>query len=551
MNKQILRLLAAGTVIVVIALVMSSMGGTTTIAQQAPTLPPTETAVALSTPTALPPMPAIDVPTVNWADVSVYKQAMRAGFESDVDKFVNANRYLINATLTFEPDAIIRGGMRVRYTNQSQDTLKLVVFRLYPNGPTLGGRSNVTSVTVNGETVDPSFSDLRSVMGVPLPTALEPGQSAEFVIQFYTIMTKGLFTAYGRFGYVNDVVSSTSWYPTLSVYEPARGWWTSMPSPSGDPGYSETGLYDVRLTLPSDMTIAMSGSIIDQQDNGNGTTTYRDVTGPMRDFAFQASTRYAISPTEVDGTTINVVHYKDKEADKTDGTKDALVFSANSVRVYNKIFGDYPFKELDVVQNPTPSGVEFPGLVQIAQKSWLAGNPYLEVVIAHEIGHQWFYSLVGNNQVDRPWLDESLTSYTEVVYMREVYPNGTEGKDHADFFKNQYNGYTGSGQANLPLDLPVRSYPNAAYGAIIYRKGPVFYLELERLLGQDVTYRALHTYFERFKYQITVSSDVLNVFEEVSGKDLKSVFAEWVGADYASDPLPSTRLGYFTTAQAK
>lgn len=516
------------------------------VAQQAPTLQPTETAVPLATMTAVP-ATVIDVPTVNWDDVSIHKQAMKAGFEQDVDKFVNSNRYLIVATLRFEPDAVIRGGLRVRYTNLSKDTLSLVVFRLYPNGPALGGRMSVTEVMVNGGKVDPSFSELRSVMGVPLATPLKPGDAVEVVVQFSTVMTKGLFTSYGRYGYVNDVVSATAWYPTLSVYEPSRGWWDSVPPPGGDPGYSETGLYDVRLTTPADVVAAMSGTIVEQKDNGDGTITYRDVTGPMRDHAFQASTRYMITPVAEGGTTINVVHYKDRATDPTDGTQLVAKYSIDSFKAFNAVFGEYPYKEFDIVQNPTPSGVEFPGLVQIAQKAWQKGQPFLEVVVAHEIGHQWFYGLVGNNQVEHPWLDESLTSYTEVVYFRHVYGMDSQrARDHANGFRNQYNGYTGAGQADLPLNLPVRNFFNQAYGAIIYRKGPVFFLELERQLGQEMTYKALNAYFARFHYQVAVSKDMLNVFEEVSQQQLDELFAKWVGT-LDGDAIPSTRLEYFNS----
>ncbi|MFN8421301.1 MAG: M1 family metallopeptidase [Anaerolineae bacterium] len=421
MNKGFSLKLVSSFCLLILAGIVLSGCATSAQAQQAPTLQPTETAVPLTTPTALPEVAPIALPEVNWDDPAVlaaHKKAMKPAFESDVDRFVKSNRYLIIANLDLSKDAVIRGAERVRYTNQSNDALDIVVFRLYPNGPTLGGRSTVTSITANGVAVEPSYSTLRSVMGVPLPEPLKPGESVEFKIDFSVVMTRNLFTAYGRFGYVNDVVSSTSWYPTLSVYEPEHGWWSELPNPNGDPGYSEIGLYDVRLTVPSDLTVAMSGTIIETTDNGNGTTTYRDVTGPMRDHAFQASKRYMITSQDVDGTTVNVVSYKDRAALKTDGTQDALKFGVQSVDIYNQVFGEYPYKELDIVRNPTPSGVEFPGLVQIAQTAWMKGQPYLEIVIAHEVGHQWFYGLVGNNQVDHPWLDESLTSYTEIVYMR-------------------------------------------------------------------------------------------------------------------------------------
>lgn len=507
-----------------IALVLSGCA-TAASAAPAPTFQPTETAVPLVTPTRVAASPPMAIPAFD--DLEVHRRAMKPEFAGDVDGFADANRYLIVARLTLEPDAVIRGAERVRFTNRSPDTLDLVVFRLYPNSAALGGRMNVTQVTVAGAVVEPSLSILSTVMGVPLAQPLLPGHSVEITVDFNVVMTRGLNTSYGRFGYVNDVVSSTAWYPTLSVYEPGAGWWTELPTPRGDPGYTETGLYDVRLTLPSTMTVAMSGLIIETTPHDDGTTTYRDVTGPMRDHAFQASERYMITSGEADDTRINVVHYRDRATQPADGTQNALKFAIQSIKAFNKTFGEYPYAEFDVVQNPTPSGVEFPGLVQIADRSWVQGSNYLEIVIAHEVGHQWFYGMVGNNQVEQPWLDESLTSYTEFVYVREYY-DAQRADDYVANFRKRYTSYTGSGQADLPLGLPVRSYTNQSYGAIVYTKGPLFLVELERLAGRQKVYEALAEYFARRRYQIAVTADVQAAFEDVIGRDLTEVFAEWV-----------------------
>lgn len=527
------RIVFCGLGLALVFLATACSGVVQAALQPARTLQPTETAVPLVTPTTAPPEEPIALPAVDWADVSIHRRAMKPEFASNVDGFKDANRYLIVATVTLEPngasrDAVIRGAERVRFTNHSPDTLDRLVFRLYPNAPALGGRMSISRVMAEGREMEPSLSALRSVMGVPLPEPLAPGQSAELTIDFNVVMAGGLNTSYGRFGYVNGVISATAWYPTLSVYAPGNSWWDSLPSPQGDPAYSETGLYDVRLTLPAGMTPAMSGVIIETTANPDGTVTYHDVTGPMRDHAFQASARYVITPVEAAGTRINLVHYRDRADAETDGTEDAARYAAASVETFSEVFGPYPYAELDVTVNPTPSGVEFPGLVQIAARAWVRGEPYLEIVIAHEIGHQWFYALVGNNQVEHPWLDESLTSYTEIVYLRAIDPTGRRAQDHIADFERDYTRFTGSRQPDLPLDLPVSSYRGFAYGAIVYRKGPLFYVELERQLGEGVVYEALAVYFERFRYKIVRSADVQAVFEEVSGKDLDPLFNEWV-----------------------
>ena len=540
--STIIRLLF--TFAVLSAAALTGCAGSARAAVQ-PTLQPTETAIPLVTPTTVPAPARVVLPAVDWTDVSIHREAMKPAFAADVDAFVDANRYLIIARLDLEPnreaqDAVIRGAQRVRYINRSADALDVIVFRLYANTPALGGRMNIAHVTADGAEVAPSLSALGSVMGVPLAQPLLPGEAVEITIDFTLVMVGGLNTSYGRFGYVDDVVSATAWYPTLSVYESGQGWWDSMPSPQGDPAYTETGLYDVRLTLPADMMVAMSGVIVETTPNPDGTITYRDVTGPMRDHAFQASARYMITEAEADGTRINVVHYRDRADDPTDGTPNVVRFSVLALETFNAVFGEYPYAELDVVQNPTPSGVEFPGLIQIAARAWVRGDPFLEVVIAHEIGHQWFYALVGNNQVEHPWLDESLTSYTEIVYMRAADPAGQRAQRHIADFERDYSRFTGSGQPDLPLDMPVYRYFGYAYGAIVYRKGPLFYVELERLLGRDTVYAVLAEYYQRHRYEVVTSRDVEQAFADVSGQDVSRVFAEWVyGIRPEATPTPT------------
>lgn len=514
---------------------------------QAPIFEPTETPVPLVTPTAVPAAPVMDIPKVNWEDVSLFKKAMKPNYEGDVDQVPTANRYLIIARLDIETDAVLRGAERVRYTNHSPDTLNEIAFRLYPNAPALGGHMTVTHVTVNGDVVTPALYQLDSVLKIPLAKPLHPKESVEMTLDFNAVVTRGLMAAYGRLGYVNGILSGTAWYPTLSVYDIGPGWWMTMPPPWGDPAYTETGLYDVRLTLPSDMTYLASGIELETTPNADKTITHHSVTGPMRDFAFQASARYMVSSTDVDGIKINVMHYKDTASSPLDGTPGVLKFATTAVTTFDQTFSEYPYREMDVVENPTTAGgIEYPGLLQINDRYWIQGEAFLEVVVAHEIGHQWFYAMVGNNQVEHPWLDESLTAFTEIVYMRAAYPTGPKAQEYVDQYQRRYNSYTGSGQFDAPLDLPVGSYTGYSYVFIVYTKGPLFYVEIERQVGRETLYKALHEYFRRYKYVVVTSGDMLHTLNDVSGKDLTPVFSKWVGNAYLQDVSPNVgRLDVF------
>jgi hypothetical protein len=214
---------------------------------------------------------------------------MKPGAAAFVSRFVNANRYVIVASLTIDTDAIIRGAERVRFTNRTSSSLPNVVFRLYPNTAMLMSRMKVTHVNIDGHPAEPSLSQGESVMTLALTAPLAPKSSVNIAMDFDVTMTSGVDVSYGRFGYQHGVVSATAWYPTLSVFDEGRGWWDAVPSPAGDPAYTETGLYDVSVAARSDMALAMSGTEIATVRNPDGTTTHRDVTGPMRDHAFEAA----------------------------------------------------------------------------------------------------------------------------------------------------------------------------------------------------------------------------------------------------------------------
>jgi aminopeptidase N len=467
------------------------------------------------------------IPPVDWSDLHTFKRAMKRGAEDTVARFADANHYVIVASLTIGTDATIAGAERVRFTNRTDGPLSEIVFRLYPNTAVLKSQMEVANVCVDGRPVQPAFSQLDSVMALVLAAPLEARSSVEIAMDFTVTMTGGVSVSYGRFGYEHGVVSGTAWYPTLSVYDEGRGWWEAVPSPEGDPAYTETGLYDVSLTAPADEAIAMSGTEIATVRNRDGTVTHRDVTGPMRDHAFLASARYAVVSGGADGVRVNVWHYKDAPDPQTDATADVLGFARAAIRAYDRAYGRYPFQEFDVVENPTPTGVEYPGLVEIAEDEWTQGNSVLERTVAHETGHQWFYSLVGNDQVNHPWLDEGLTSYTEFVYLRAVHPADAGAAEEAS--RRGYEAYVRNGGPDLPLDLPVGRYSAWEYGQIVYAKTAVFLLHLEEELGRDVVVQALATYFQRYEYQVAKPDDLERVIEEVSGRHLAGEFRTWVG----------------------
>lgn len=521
------------TLLILGSIVLSACGQAASGSDRLPPLPPTVTAVPPSTPTDLPARDPIRLPPVDWENVEPFRAAMRPAFVNDIDGFVNRNRYYIEATLTFENGvAILYGAQRVRYTNRSDDTLNELVFRLYPNIPALGGRMLVYQAELNDIPVAPSLSERETVLIIPLDKPLPPGESAEVELQFSTAAERGMFASYGAFGFQDQTFSGPEWYPVLSVYETGHGWWTKRPVPTGDAAYTESGLYEVLLTVPENFVVAMSGSEIERFPAGDDQMTYHYVTGPVRDLLLVASPIYGKLTNVVDDDiSVNVYFWPGGES----AAEEVLRITSDSVRIFNEKFGPYPYAELDVAETFNYTAIEYPGIIVVSDRSWVRGNDFLEVATAHEVGHQWFYSLIGNNQVDQPWIDESLTSFTEYVYLRELYGE-KRFKDTVQGDRDWYNYYKSTGAADLVLNLPVSSYSENNYGTIIYTKGPLFYFELEKLLGQERFLKAIQLYYQRMRYEVATSKDVLSAFEDATGEDLDALFYQWVGEFDGLDP---------------
>ncbi len=168
-------------------------------------------------------------------------------------------------------------------------------------------------------------------------------------------------------------------------------------------------------------------------------------------------------------------------------------------------------------------------------------------MIAHETAHQWWYSLVGNNQVEQPFVDESLTSFCEYVYFWETAQTPREVEDAEDYVRGDqawYNTYVGQGNPNLPLGLPVASYAERAYVMIIYTKGPLFFNEIADTIGREQLYAVLQAYFRRYRYEVATIGDMLAVFEDVTGQQWDAFFYEWVGS------FPGLDTGVIPTVDA-
>jgi aminopeptidase N len=488
-----------------------------------PPLPEEPTAAPESSPV---PTPIASPPVeITWDDRAIFRQGLIDAEQAVVDQLADATVYHIDLDI---PDDFLtlQGREEVRYTNQENVPLDEVYFRLFPN--VAGGGATVSGVEVDGQAVEPVYELQNSAVRVPLAAALQPGEQVVIQMDFTVEVPLEMGGNYGLFGYFDEVLVLDEFYPVIPVYDD-EGWNVEVPPPGGDVTHFDASFYLVRVTAPASVTIVASGvEVAREQEGDNQVLTFG--AGPARDFYLAASDRYTVISEKVGETTVNSYAF----AERADGARLALQYAAAALESYNARFGVYPYTEFDVVSTPMQAlGIEYPGIVGIslvlydpnAEVLGLPSQIILESAVAHEVAHQWFYNVVGNDQVDEPWLDEAVVQYVTALYYLDV---GGEGA--AQGYRDSWLGrWDRVDRADIPIGMPSGSYSGPIeYSAIVYGRGPLFIATLAERLGQAKFDEFLRDYYESHQWAIGTGDAFRQLAEHHCQCDLTTLFEEWV-----------------------
>jgi hypothetical protein len=465
----------------------------------------------------------------DFADLSPYRQAMLPQFANDVDSVAGAgaSRYYLEVELGMPPDSSagphLNGVERVRYTNTETVPLSEIYLRLYPNLPGYDGNMTVETVVVDGQEIQPELQANNSALRIPLAQPLVPGTQADIILVYEADVPAQTEQGYNIFSASQNTIALAGFYPAVAVYD-ENGWDVEIPPPYGDATYLDTSLYRVELTVPEAMQVATSGSLLQSASNPDHTKTLSLASGPMRDFYIVARADFKVISQTVDGTLVNSYY----PPELANGGQLALEYATGSLQLYNQHFGQYPYAEFDIAATPTRAGgVEYPGIVVISQQSYNDPGDFFQFAAVHEVAHQWWYGLVGNDQVNEPWLDESLTNYSTVLYWE-----ATEGSESARKFIDRvfigpYEHVKNEGR-DRPVVGPVADFSEEEYGAIVYGKGPLFFNALRREVGDETYLKIMQTYFTEYKYKLARPDNLFAVIERVSGRNVKPLVETWL-----------------------
>ena len=475
------------------------------------------------TPTATPP-PGPDPLKTPWEDRSIFKPGLVASEQPVLDELDAASIYHIEFKIA-DDLYHLTGAEEVRYTNAETAPLDEVRFRLFPN--ILGGEMMISNLKVDGELVTPKYELENSVMTVPFGSELESGQSLILQMEFTVTVPQTLESNYGVLAYADDVLALAHAYPMIAVYDD-EGWNAEIPPESGDVTYADASFYIVRVSAPKDVVLVTSGREVSRNESGQDQVL--DVaSGPARDFYVVASPHYE----EVSQTFGEVTIHSFAPKESRDGAEMALQVASNAIEDFSVHYAPYPYTEFDIVSTPTLAlGIEYPGMIAIASRIYDVNNDYrgvpasiyIESTVAHEAGHQWFYNLVGDDQLDDPWLDESLAQFATLQYFSDEHgPSAEEG-----FRKSLEGRWENVGKADIPIGLPVAAYSGQEYGAIVYGRGPLFFVALRDEMGKEVFDQFIKDYAETLSWDIATPETLKAIAEEHCSCDLTPLFEEWV-----------------------
>jgi aminopeptidase N len=266
--------------------------------------------------------------------------------------------------------------------------------------------------------------------------------------------------------------------------------------------------------------VASSGKLTDTTvENGKAVNCYS--VKNARSFALVLSEKFSLLTEQVDGVEINYYYYNDA------APQDSMQYAVKSINYFEKTFGEYPYSTYSVVQTEfVQGGMEFPGLVMIS--NGLDARSYGEVIV-HETAHQWWQSVVGNNEIEYGFLDEGLAEYSVVLF----YENHPEyGLSRQALIKSAQDTFkvfcTVSdklfGKVDTSMLRSLKDFKSEyEYVNMAYIKPCIMYDTLRTTLGEDRFFKGLKRYYETYKFKNAVPDDLVGVFEKI-GADSNGFF---------------------------
>ncbi len=413
--------------------------------------------------------------------------------------------------------------MRVRQTvdlrNTSRDTWDSLVFNVPINFvPSAFFLDEVTVLQGESmEEVEPFFVTPETILRVSLPEPARPGDSLRVELRYRVVIPPVDSTTWppvGTTGWRWNLIQAGEWYPALVPYFDGEGWATWYYRPVGDPTFYPLVNTDLVVRAPEGIIVAGSGPVdgIGGFPGLGEDGVWRFQQKAARGIAFLASPYYGVLTGEALGIPIHSYYLLDHAG----AGQAALDIAAESLRLFVSLFGPYPYDSLTVAENAFFGGMEYSGLITVTDYAYAiypGGAPsLLHALISHEVAHMWWYGAVGNNQVEEPWLDESLAFYSELLYFEHYYPDLTGW-----WWEKRVDQYNPQG----PVDVNIYAYERSSnFMLLMYGQAARFIRDLRALMGDEAFFDFLKDYYATHQWQIVTAEDFFAAVRRHTDDDL-------------------------------
>ena len=515
--------------------------------------------------------------------------------------------FKMEVTLNDEEHSL-KAWQEMEYVNHSADTLHYLIMHLWPNG-----YKNVHTAMAKQKFMQRDYSLLRmpdasrgyidslafkqeghsltfhtvdgyeDIIKLHLHTPLLPGGSTRITTPFYVKLPSGSIS---RLGHIGQSYQITQWYPKPAVYD-LQGW-HAMPYLTQGEFFSEFGSFDVKITLPDNYIVGATGDLLTQTEVdrmnelsslpiSNTSSNFPPSSSTMKtlhyhqdnvhDFGWFADKRWIVRKGEVElpyshrkvttWALFTPIEAKVWEKAGIQSINDAIY-------QYSLWVGEYPYNVCTAVDGTISAGggMEYPTVTVIGSSG---SESSLKTVIVHEVGHNWFYGILGSNERDYAWMDEGINSFfeTRTLLATTTGANGPRievGGFHLDRlnminkFSYQYLteelAYLLSARQgkDQPMQAPSADYTNMNYGTVVYKKSALAFNYLMNYLGEELFDRCMKNYFEQWKFKHPSPQDIRLSFENTSGKKLDWFFDELITTthhvDYRAAGIRKTQQGY-------
>lgn len=458
-----------------------------------------------------------------------------------INEYDSSNNYTMKLKLDTNKKRV-DGVQTLSYINNSSMPLNEIYMHIYPNAfIKYDGGIDIKTIRIDG--TDREFKiegQDQTLLYVPFSSQLKPGERTEIYMEYSVKIPKKSNEGFAdRFAYGDDTFNLGNFFPIASVFE-ADGWDKHPYDTKGDAFYSETSNFKVEIEAPKSQIIAASGVIEDKVQSGKN-IIWKIKANSVRDFAFVSSSAFVVEEGVIDGTMVKSYASSKLKA------KYALEVGQHSISIFNEELGKYPYPTLSIVQADIGGGMEYPNLVMITSGVYKniklfdiinmvfygKYNGQLEDVIAHEIGHQWWYGIVGNDEYREAWVDEPMTNYASLTYFKYRYGENAFYRVYLGtiaYIGNTLKNYNSSIQHLMRR--PLNEFNDMEYQKIIYIKGTIMFYDLYKTIGEEKFHLFQRSLYDRYKFKILRGNELINAASEAAGEDMSGFFNKWLDTSY-------------------